>query len=375
MRKSMCLALIAFAVFLSGCWDQRLFKDAKLALAGSFDTAKKGQLRLSVSVPNISKTSQGPGQEMIQILSVVAHTPRAARVKLDQETAKQFDASKMKVVLIGQALAKKKIYPLLDIFYRDPESALSANLAIVAGRAKDALTVNASGETKPSNYLSGLLDGARTSTFAGKEETIQGITGKMKDPGTDVTIPLLKVDKQKGVVKVTGLALFHGESYTGKYLSPPQSTLFLLMKNQMGKIARLSEKVYKHKKPDLSNYITIEVKDRHPKIKVTVDHHGKVSAMVNLRLNVRAIEYPQDRLDTEKEINMLDGRLSKLLTKHAQGIINKLQKNNCDAFGIGRRLMAFHPDLWKQIDWEKLYPHFTFTSKVEVNIVQHGIIN
>lgn len=55
----------------------------------------------------------------------------------------------------------------------------------------------------------------------------------------------------------------------------------------------------------------------------------------------------------EKE--KLNKELSKQLTKEAKRITKKLQKANCDAFGIGRHLIAYHPDLWKKKNWNEDY--------------------
>ncbi|HET7578887.1 MAG TPA: Ger(x)C family spore germination protein [Bacillales bacterium] len=372
---ALCMVWIVLSPVLSGCWDQRLFKEVKLGMATSLDLNKKGQLEVGVSIPNIAKTSQGPGMETVQIVSVEARTPREARIKIDRETSKKFDATKMRVVLIGKSLAKKKIYPLLDIFYRDPDSPLNADLAIVSGKALNALTLKTKGESKPSEYLSGLLESAATSTFIGRNETIEGVFGKMLDPGSDITVPLINIKNQKNIAKVAGLALFDGDQYTGKVLKDQAATLFLLMNNDKGKIARLTAKVLKNQKPKYSNYITIEVKKAKSNLKIQFDELGKISAKINLHLKVRTIEYPRDRLDTKKEVDKLNRRLSQLLSRRAGKVINKLQKADCDAYGIGRHLNAFHHDLWKTLDWEKVYPKIPFTAKVDVEIVQHGIIN
>jgi hypothetical protein len=55
--------------------------------------------------------------------------------------------------------------------------------------------------------------------------------------------------------------------------------------------------------------------------------------------------------------------------------IRTLQQSGCDAFGIGRQLIAHHPDLWKSLDWEKEYPTVHFHPQVTVNIVGNGILN
>ncbi|HEX7063712.1 MAG TPA: Ger(x)C family spore germination protein, partial [Bacillales bacterium] len=214
--------MLGLLILLSGCWDQRLFKDVKLVLGASFDLTEDGKLLTTVSIPNISKTSQGPGKENLQIISAKANTPRQSRRKINHKISKNFDASKLRVLLLGKKLAKQEVYPLLDVFYRDPTSALNAKLAVVNGKAKSALDLKLNGETKVSTYLANLLDSARNTTLVGENENIQGICGKMLDPGSDIVLPLLQVKAQQGLVKVSGLALFNGDKYTGYHLNPEQ---------------------------------------------------------------------------------------------------------------------------------------------------------
>ncbi|MZE36659.1 Ger(x)C family spore germination protein, partial [Bacillus anthracis] len=49
-------------------------------------------------------------------------------------------------------------------------------------------------------------------------------------------------------------------------------------------------------------------------------------------------------------------------------------KANCDAFGIGRHLIAYHPDLWKKKKWNKDYAKVKFKPEVDVNILYSGVL-
>ncbi|KEO79225.1 hypothetical protein MKN04_06045 [Paenibacillus polymyxa] len=51
------------------------------------------------------------------------------------------------------------------------------------------------------------------------------------------------------------------------------------------------------------------------------------------------------------------------------------QENGCDAFGVGRQLIAHHPVVWKSVDWNEEYPNVRFHPQVTVDIVGNGILN
>ena len=69
----------------------------------------------------------------------------------------------------------------------------------------------------------------------------------------------------------------------------------------------------------------------------------------------------------------LNKELSKQLTKEAKNN-TKTTKANCDAFGIGRHLIAYHPNLWKKKNWNKDYAKVKFKPEVEVSILYSVLI-
>lgn len=191
----------------------------------------------------------------------------------------------------------------------------------------------------------------------------------MLDPGEDIVLPYLKTNEKKSAV-VIGLALMNEKKYAGS-LSPQDSTLLNLLNNKKGKYARFTKRVNKTKNDDLNNYISFNVQKMKRKIKVEVIH-GEVSVKLDLNLKVIIEEYPKGNVP--KEIDRLNKVLSKDLTEESKEVIKKLQQANCDAFGIGRRLMAFHPKTWEVQDKKNYFENVQFSATVKVEIIQHGIV-
>ncbi|MNO09876.1 hypothetical protein D3C81_2333810 [compost metagenome] len=63
-----------------------------------------------------------------------------------------------------------------------------------------------------------------------------------------------------------------------------------------------------------------------------------------------------------------------MLTKDAEEIIRVLQRANSDIFGVGRHLIAYHNKTWKTKNWDEDYRKVQFHPKVEVEIVDTGIL-
>ncbi|MFD2924456.1 Ger(x)C family spore germination protein [Halobacillus naozhouensis] len=371
--KYKILCVMLSLLVLTGCWDQRQFKNYNLALSVGFDQLEGGRIRETVSIPTIMGGPQGPREQKVQIVSSKAPTTLDAREKIDQKISASFDPSKIQVVLVGENLAKRDIYPVLDGFYRNPNSNLNAQLALVEGSAQEAISIKTPNEARVSQYLTGLLEGVVSGTYS-TGENLQLISAELMEPGEDFSLPILKVEGDKQMIKYNGLALFNNRSYTGEKIKPEDAVLFILLQGQKGKRARITRKVNNDKENEPLNYVTIKVMKIKRDLKVTVQN-GEVKADLSLKISARVLEYPHNQLVSLKIVKNLSERLTRVLTKDAKEIIAKTQASNSDVFSIGRRVKGYYPEVWKQLDWIKAYPQITITPKVEVDVKQHGIIN
>ncbi|MGJ3198033.1 Ger(x)C family spore germination protein [Peribacillus frigoritolerans] len=365
---SICLLLI------TGCWDQNLMKDATLIQTITFDQTDEGEFLLGFAIPNIYRNSMDSGQETEAInsenLSTVANTPREGRMKLNTEIPGNLDSSKNKLVLFGEQFAKGDIYPSLDVIWRDPRSSLSAKLAVVKGKAFDTLSIQPRVESNISQNILYLIRSTETNTII-PEESIQTLASEILDPGEDIVLPLLKISRNGTTIDVAGVALFDDRKLSGT-LSQEESTLFLLLNNKQSKYARFTQNVNGNKELKMNNFISLNVDDIKRKLHVSVNDRGEVFVNLNLHLKVIVEEYPIGNVPNK--VDQLNNKLSNTFTNNAEEVIKKLQEANCDAFGIGRRLIAFHHDTWKEKDKTNYFKDVKFKSKVDVEIIQHGIV-
>ncbi|MED3760791.1 Ger(x)C family spore germination protein [Peribacillus frigoritolerans] len=365
---SICLLLI------TGCWDQNLMKDATLIQTITFDQTDEGEFSLGFSIPNIYRNSMDSGQETEAInsenLSTVANTPREGRMKLNTEIPGNLDSSKNKLVLFGEQFAKGDIYPSLDVIWRDPRSSLSAKLAVVKGKAFDTLSIQPRVESNISQNILYLIRSTETNTII-PDESIQTLASEILDPGEDIVLPLLKIGRNGTTIDVAGVALFDDRKLSGT-LSQEESTLFLLLNNKQSKYARFTKYVNGNKELNMNNFISLNVDHIKRKLNVSVNDRGEVFVNLNLHLKVIVEEYPIGNVPNK--VDQLNNKLSNTFTNNAEEVIKKLQEANCDAFGIGRRLIAFHHDTWKEKDKTNYFKDVKFKSKVDVEITQYGIV-
>ncbi|MGX6445100.1 Ger(x)C family spore germination protein [Neobacillus sp. K501] len=365
--KQIILVLLCF--ILGGCWDQHLMKNAVLVQALSFDLTPKNEILLGVSIPIIMESSGGPQVAVkSETFSASGHTPRDSRLKIDREISGMLDSSKNKLVLFGERMASAGIYQSLDVIWRDPRNSLGATLGVVEGEAVNILKIKPKHETNVSEYIQDALTSAEENSII-PTQTIQTLASEMLDPGEDIVLPYLTLNDHKSAV-VIGLALMNEKKYAGS-LTPQESTLLLLMNEKKGKYARFTKKVNHDNENILNRYISFNVQNSERTLIVQVKD-GEVYVQLNLDLNINVDEFPKG--DVPKEIEKLNKVLSKELTEDSNKVLKKLQQANCDALGIGRRLIAFHPETWKMQEKRDYFQKIKFNTAVKVKVIKHGIV-
>lgn len=374
MRSVKLISLFSSLVLLTGCWDQAQLNETKLVRAAGFDYLKNGKIRNSASIPQYLNTESGAGPVNNQVFHAVGNTARQSRIKLDRKVSEQVEASKNLIVVLGEDAAKKDIYHILDVFYRDPKSALNARIAVAKGEAADVISEKFK-ETETTmgigQYLNESVRSAEKSSIV-PSENIQTICPVMFDPGQDFALPYLVPEKKD--VSVKGVAVFHGYKMVGKIFGAQGVMYTLLTGKQKHLSMSLTKKITNKHKDRILNYVSIKVKKNKRTFNVNVSPDEKISAHIKLDMKVVITEYPRDNLTTKKKIQSIEQALSKTLTKDANAILKDLQDMNSDAFGVGRKLIAFHNPTWKKLDWNKEYPNIDYTASVNVKVIGHGII-
>ncbi|SMF85964.1 germination protein, Ger(x)C family [Paenibacillus uliginis N3/975] len=371
----MRLGIIIFAVcfmasLLSGCWDQQLLKDDRLIFIVGLDLTSDGKIQTTSAILDVSGSESGQKQYS-EIHTVSGNTSRHTRDITDREVPGRLSASKIRVILFGEALARKGIYPYLDVLYRDPKSALNAKIAVVKGNAKDAINMKLTGTKLISEHFSKLIRSAENRTIV-PAVNLQIICPSMLDSGDDFAVPYISKSETKPLIY--GIALFSGDIMKGT-LKSEDSLLYLLMKDKLAKTSSLTLKINQEGNREPEKYIAMNIQRLKRKMKVNVNGYRNINVTLDLNLKVTAIEYPKDHLNDRRVLGELNKKLSEELTRRAQAITKKMQQANFDGFGIGRRLMAYYPDTWKNLNWVEDYPKVEFDPKVTVEIVSHGIMN
>ncbi|WP_239615660.1 Ger(x)C family spore germination protein [Cohnella mopanensis] len=368
MRRRLAWIVIGSAILiLCGCWDQQLLKNERNVSIGGFDQGIDGLLRATVSIRDIQVSESG-ANDSSEVHSVLARSTQHARELLNQEVSGGYSPVKIRVLLLGEEFVRNHDFlPYFDVYYRDPKSPLNAKVAVTKGKAEDLIRIRKIGNKTIGLHIDDLLKGMEQTTAIPR---INIQTLHPLDRGYDFALPYL-VNKG-GMPSLNGIALFSGTKMT-EILNTDESRLYLLLSDSMGRDLRMTLKSKKINASNSYDYVTIDVKKIQRKLKVKVSNKQDISVKLHLKLRVTVVEDPSNHLYDITVMNNLERILSEQLTDDSKMIVHKMQKAEHDGFGIARRLMSYHPKLWKQLDWIKEYPQIPFDIRVSLQIVNTGI--
>lgn len=378
MRCRMKLGTIALSVLiifsslsLTGCWDREYLKDLHLAYGVALDIANDGRIQETVELiipPEIEQ--KGTTSE---IHTSYGLNLRSASNQMRNRVRGNIRFLKNGFQLIGKSAAEQGLYSNLDVNFRDPSNPTSNVRVIIAeGKASDMLQQKTVGELKVGEFITQKIESLEDMSVFPKE-TLDTVFRYLKDPGQDFALPYIAVEADEIITR--GLALFNDQYYCGM-LNPDQSTLLVLLKGQKGKNARFTKKIDLGYPDNRQEYITINVGLKKVKRKFKVSVSADKSIEVHLELKLQAIveEFPGELSLKEKDFQKVNQALSEILTKEAESVVEEVQKANCDIFGVGRKLIAYHHNVWKDKNWSKDYRKVHFHPKVDVKIIDTGII-
>lgn len=361
--KKKWLPILFVGLFLSGCWDEQLFKNLSIVQLVGYE-GTPGEITGYFSYPKVSKDN-------IEYLIIKgeAESLHASRIQANKKTNQLLDLSVLEVALMSDETATHNMYDYLDPFYRIPKNRLNARLVIVEGSMEDYMNEKLNLTAELPDFYSDLIESS-VLTSESEDITLQKACTILFDPGIDLTLPYLQIDKESSNPKLGGTALFSKMVYTGQYLTTKESVLLNIMRDQVGKTARLTYK-WNHKGKEYPLVIDVEKVKKKWGIKKNGD---SLKLHATYKLNVSINELAVQSIAKKETVKELQKYLNGKIEGDMKEIFLKIQDAESDALGIGRRVRAFHPDIWKEGAWHDTYKKMDFEVKIKSTIYSTGIL-
>lgn len=231
--------MLTLLIFITGCWDQDNLKDARLANASAYDLTSEGMLLQTLEVVDDSQSNQGKSTN--EIHSGTGHSVRQSTDKIRAKVTGDIRLFKYGVIVYGTSLARKDLYPYLDVLYREPDHPTShVKVAIIDGLAGEIIDQKGIGNLLIGEFITKKIRSLEEMCMF-PEMTLETLLPPMLDPGQDFVLPYLS--KEGEDITARGIALFHGQKFTGS-LSNEQGVLYVLMTGKWKNTARFVKRIH-----------------------------------------------------------------------------------------------------------------------------------
>lgn len=350
------LLLIAGALVLGGCWDARDVDDRAIVVGVGLDRARGNRIEVSleVTIPGGTATRPGlsgnqPGQRggtqggAKVVLTATGTTVHEAIAKMRDAARFDIFLGHVRVVLIGEDLARAGVLQHLEMLVQNPEIRRLIPLAVVEGRAKDFLTTTMAQDVTAALYLSQMLDDLTRTGRAPNVDLSRFLTD-VSEPGVDpVASVLRRAFGTEAGIDWAGLAVFRDDRLKA-VIRPPEAWYVMWA---MGSPRRTT--LFVPVREPVSGGVMLDIFHVESRLNLK-GPAGARRAVVRLLIEGRVAEHRAGGIDlTDTAImHQVQARTQRDLEGRVQQVVGRVRELGADPFGIGRALRVVEPSLWKQ---------------------------
>jgi spore germination protein KC len=360
MNKFIILVSV-LCLLLSGCYNRRELNELAIAVGMAIDY-KDGKYRVSVQVidPNsASSRKAASGSTPVIIYNSKADSIFEAVRKLTTISPRKIYFSHVRIIVIGEKLARKGIGESLELITRDPEFRSDFHIVISKDiEAKKVLSVL----TPLENYSAQkLFDSLQVSEKAwaptnaiefdalisdmltyGKSAVLTGVVAKGDvDEGSEMK----NIEKTDPITKLrfSGLGVIKGDKLVG-WLNEVESKGYNYI------IGEVQNTVGPIDCPNKGKVI-VEVNNVKSNIKGKfVNGKPKIKVELNYEVNVAEVLCKNLRLTEPEHIEILEQNTEKRNLEILKTSVKKAKKLGVDIYGFGAALYRDNPNEWHKIE-------------------------
>lgn len=364
MKKGIAALLIC--LLLTGCWDQLRLRDQLFVDIVGIDYAGDSKkLKVGYVISSLREANQGGGKPSTNYIEQPGDSLFESVLVANSSMPGNLTVQETRLYLLGTRFAKDEPLKYLNSVGQFVANPLYATLAVYDGDLSQLLSKKRIKEMTTADFLNGILKSERERGDIPPNKLLRYILG-----GTDFISDFALnrfVPDQEGA-RLAGTALFHDGKYTGMNMNIKQTLLACLMAGAPSRAQAITRNFN-------GKQYTIRIRNSTNGYHAIYDKKGLREMDISLKLDVNMLESGPNLTHTASELKQIEQKLSARLTKEAEKIIATLQKANCDYFQLGHHLAAFHPNLYKGMNWRETYPELTIKPKVKVTILGTGVLD
>ncbi|MDF2723571.1 MAG: Ger(x)C family germination protein [Paenibacillus sp.] len=387
-RKVICAMLaVLLLAFATGCWNRRELNDLAITIGLGIDKLDANQYRISAQVvePGEAAEKKGSGRSPVILYSETGSTVMEALRKATMNSPRKLYMAHLRILIIGEALAREGIADVLDFMVRDHGVRTDFYIAIAKGRkAEEMLKVMTPLEKLPAVKINKTMESSEKVWAPSLAVTMDMLISDIISDGKQPVLATieLKGDPQAGnqrssleqidvpaSIVTSSLAAFKGSKLVG-WLNQDESKghNYILNKitNTVGFISCPK-----------GGKIALEVIRANSKLKARMeDGEPIVDIELRIKQNVGEVLCNID-LTKMETLDDLNERSSQKLKSFIEAAVDKAQKQfESDIFGFGEAVHRADPKAWKQLkqNWDQHFTTMQVNVKVDVQTILLGTV-
>ncbi|OPJ59239.1 Ger(x)C family spore germination protein [Clostridium oryzae] len=370
MKKIAVILILIPSLLLTGCWNAREINELAFVLSIGIDKNING-FKVTAQIANpdtYSKTQSGDKSDKpFWIVSSTGKTIFEAIRNMSSISSRRIFWAHIKLIIIGEQLARSNTLEIFDFFSRNPELRLRTLIAVTPDEAGKLIEVVPEMEKDPAIYLEDIIE---NKNLSGKSYSImlKDFLEDYLDPYLGPVTSKIVVDKSRlePVLRTSGAYVF-SEKKLAASLNEEQTRGLLWLKNKMNDSIMV---VYC---PDDNMPITMEIKSARTAYKSYVDNeipYYKINVKVKANITEQAC---QTDFNDMYKLNELSKVLGAAVRKDIYYTVTTAQDLQIDFIGLSKILHRQHKEDWYKLcrNWNKVFraAHVIVNVKVDIHHV------
>ncbi len=380
--------LILVLTVNAGCWNRRELNEIAIGVAMGFDkSGDKYRITSQVVDPGeVAAKEGGTGHTPVITYHATADTLFEALRKMTTMSPRKIYSSHVRMVVIGEELARDGIERFLDFLTRDHELRADYFFVVAKGTtAENVLKTFTSLDKIPANELFDSLKTSEKAWAPTSSVTLHDLISDLVSKGKHPVLTGLKVkgsqktgESKENVERIdtptrlqySGLGVFKKDKLIG-WLNEEESKGYNYV---MGNVRSTVGDV----RCPQGGKVVMEI------IRSKVDRKGKVTngkpevdVDIRLEANVGEVECRNLDLTQTSTINELEEKSEQIIKEFIEKTIKKAQKKyKADIFGFGEAIRRADPHFWRTVEktWDQEFVELPVNIKIDHKIRRTGTV-
>lgn len=370
---------VTATVLLAGCWNRVEINDIAIVTAIALDQAEGGKLRLSLQVAIPAKLAtggSGSSGKSTMVISETGKTVSEAYRNTQGKLPRRIFFSQSRVLLIGEDLAKKGVFNIIDFHTRYPEPRINSFIMFTKGKAADIINSMPRLENISAEEMKELAKLNVGLQIYVRDFLNMLLTDGLEPFAPQYTLKPLEVNtnrKSGEIQAVNGVAVFKNDKLIG-WMDEDETRGVLWLHNEMASgiiTVRIPEERG-------GGNVSMEILKAEAKVvpkivKGELKFHVDVTTILSLIENDSKLT-----LFDSEVIEYLEKYIDKEIKSRIQIALDKAQKEyQTDIFGFGQKVYKKYPKEWNthyKKDWEKEFTQLEVTIDSKSYIRRIGLI-